>query len=85
MFKNQENLTNEKKKKGSRARACTPFTKSEEKIGTARSLFMKRIPRFLFTNMVFLVLVIWGNSFVALKNKAKRNVLENFEYTSLLS
>lgn len=75
-----------KKKKGfARARACTPFTKSEEKIGTARSLFMKRIPRFLFTNMVFLVLVIWGNSFVALKNKAKRNVLENFEYTSLLS
>ena len=62
-----------------RARACTPFTKSEEKE------VLKRIPRFLFTNMVFLVLVIWGNSFVALKNKAKRNVLENFEYTSLLS
>lgn len=27
--------------------------------------------------MVFLVLVIWGNSFFALKNKAKKNVLVN--------
>ena len=31
MFKIQENLTNEKKKMvRARARACTPFTKSEE-------------------------------------------------------
>ena len=72
-----------KRKWFARARAL-PLLNLKKK-STARSLFMKRIPRFLFTNMVFLVLVIWGNSFVALKNKAKRNVLENFEYTSLLS
>lgn len=44
---------------------------TNEKIGSLLKIISK------FTNMVLLVLVIWGNSFFALKNKAKQNVLVN--------